>query len=165
MGLGFLSNNFTAIIAVLLVFLVYYITWNNRRIYDDILTGFWRCPADFLAEADLSSFLLYLAPPDWKGVRACYVLAERGADLVINEPASITLTQDWSISNWALGLSSKTYTADFFDLETDDFPSSQKLVLHPKTGKIIMSKDDTVYAILYKDSISTETLYAIPETQ
>lgn len=161
----FIKNNSRTITVLVIMLLVYYaaISWNNSRIYDDILTGFWQCSADFLRDSGLSSFLLYLAPPKWNGVRPCYILAECGSDLVINEPASVSLTQTWGAENWSLGFGSRTYAAIFTDLETQEFPHTQTLVLHPKSGKIILSKDDTVYAVMYKDCASTETMYMLPQ--
>lgn len=163
MGVELLKNNYQIVILISIMLVYVFILWNNSKVYDEILTGFWKCSADFLKDADLSSFLLYLAPPNWKGIRPCYILAERGSELIINEPASLTLHQSWSMDNLMIGFNTRTYTACFHDLETDDFPSVQSLVLFPKTGKIILSKGDTVYAILYKDSILTEAIYSIPD--
>ena len=157
MGLEFLKGRINATLIVVVVMLVYFgIIWNATRIYADILTGFWKCPPEFLEEAGLTSFLLYLGAPNWRGVRACYILAGRSSEMIINEPASVSLTQTWGATNWSLGFSKRTYLAQFYDLETEDFPATQTLVLHPKSGKIIMSSDKTVYAILYKDNISSE---------
>jgi hypothetical protein len=157
MSLEFLKGKINATLIVVVVLLVYAgISWNASRIYADILTGFWKCPPEFLEEAGLTSFLLYLGPPNWRGVRACYILAGRGPEMIINEPASVSLTQTWRAANWAMGFSKRTYLAQFYDLETEDFPATQTLVLHPRSGKLIMSSNETIYAVLYKDNISSE---------
>ena len=124
------------------------------RIRDELITGFWKCPADFLADAGLTSFLLYIGPSDWFGSRPCYILAI-GDDVLINEPASVKLSMDFSLS---MGID-RTYTAKFSDLETEDFPSVQSMALH-KSGKLVLSAGDTVYAVMYKDGISTDALHS-----
>lgn len=162
MSLGeFLQHNKQTIFILVLVIVIYYVivSRHNSQLYDEILTGFWKCSSDFLEDAGLTSFVLYLAPPDWRGKRACYLLAEKGGDLVINEPASVCITQNWCAGNWSTGFDQKSYTAVFQDLETEDFPKKQMMVLYPKTGKLILSKGDTIYGVFFKDCFLTETIY------
>lgn len=165
MGVGdFLSKNRNTIVVILIILVTYYliVLTCNSAMYDAIISGFWKGDMGFLQDAGLSSFLLYLAPAE-RGTRACYLLAEQGDDLVINEPCSAYIKQTWDLSNWNTGLDSKTYEITFYDLETDDFPKKQKMTFYPKIGKMILSKNDTVYGMFYKDAHLTDTIYDVSE--
>lgn len=157
----FFQKNKTTIIIVLVIIVVYYIVVMhcNSSIYGELVTGFWKADKDFLADAGLTSFLLYFAPSDWKGNRACYLLAEKCEELVINEPCSAKLAQNWKLGNWSTGFGVKSYDLVFSDLETEDMPHKQTLNFYPKTGKLILSKGDTIYGVFYKDSYLTDTMY------
>jgi hypothetical protein len=147
--------------AVVLIIVLWFIV--NARcasaMNDNLLSGFWKADADFLEDADLSSFVLYFASPDWRGSRACYILAEKGTELVINEPCSVKLSETWAFGNWSTGLNTKSYTILFSDLETDDFPKKQNMVFNPNSGKIVLSKADTIYGVFFKDAYLTDMIY------
>lgn len=160
----FLSSHRNKLVTVILIVVVYYVIVIkcNSDMYDSLITGFWKGDNDFLRESGLSSFLLYLAPPE-KGLRACYLLAEKDEELVINEPCSSSIKQTWKLGNWSPGLGSKTYEIQFYDLETEDFPEKQTMTFYPKTGKMILSKNDTVYGVYYKDAYLTDTIYEVTD--
>jgi hypothetical protein len=170
MGLiEFFQNNKTTVFVVILI-IVFWFVVNTRcasAMNDNLISGFWKADADFLDDADLSSFVLYFAPPDWSGNRACYILAEKGDELVINEPCSVKLSETWAFGNWSMGLNTKSYTILFSDLETDDFPKKQNMVFNPNSGKIVLSKADTIYGVFFKDAYLTDMIYQdkIIETQ
>ena len=159
----FFQNNKNTILIILTILTIYYFSTihHSSGIYNDLLSGFWKADGSFLQDAGLSSFLIYFAPPNWQGTRACYLLAERGNELIINEPCSTSITQTWKFGNWSTGFGVKTYTILFKDLDTDDFPSKQTLNFYPKTGKIIMSKNDVIYGMFYKDAYLTDTMYLV----
>jgi hypothetical protein len=161
--LEFLKTHQRTIVIILVMMVIYYFTLlrHDSGIYDSLITGFWTADKSFLQDAELSSFVIYMAPPNWSGKRACYILAEKGKELAINEPCSVTLAQTWGVGNWFPGLGAKTYDAFFDDLETEDFPERQKMIFYPKTGKIVLTKGDIVYGIFFKDSFLTETIYSI----
>jgi hypothetical protein len=126
---------------------------------DNLLTGFWKADPDFLDDSDLSSFVLYFAPSDWIGHRACYILAEKEDELVINEPCSVKITEPLSSSSLSISLDTKSYTVLFTDLETEEFPKKQNMVFNPNSGKIILSKGDVIYGVFFKDSYLTDMIY------
>jgi hypothetical protein len=155
-----LQNHKNTIVVLLSIIVIYYVIVLrcNGSIYNELMTGFWKADGEFLKDAGLTSFLLYLAPTDWKGIRACYLLAVNGDELVINEPCSVSLNQTWKLGNWSTGFGVKTYDIIFKDLETDDIPNKLILNFYPKTGKIILSKGDVIYGIFYRDAYLTDTM-------
>ena len=158
--LALLQNNQNKIFVVILIIIIWYTihTRCTSSMYANLLSGFWKADADFLDEAELNSFVLYFAPSNWKGIRACYILAEKNGELVINEPCSVKVCEKWEMSNWSTSLKPKTYDLLFSDLETDDFPKKQNMVFNPNSGKIVISKADTIYGVFYKDSYLTDTI-------
>lgn len=162
MGLiEFFHDNKTAVFILIFVIILWFVV--NARctsaMYNNLLSGFWKADSDFLNEAELSSFVIYFAPPNWKGDRACYILAEKNDELVINEPCSVKLSESWEIGNWSTELNTKAYTVTFGDLETNDFPKKQNMIFNPNSGKIVLSKADTIYGVFFKDSYLTDTVY------
>jgi len=157
----FLQKNRNTIIIIVIILVIHYflILRNNTQIYNFAITGFWKADSEFLQDAGLTSFLLYFAPTDWKGSRACYLLAEKGDELVVNEPCSVVISQTWKLGNWSTEFCVKTYDILFKDLESGDMPSRQTVNFYPKTGKLIMSKGDVIYGIFYKDAFLTDTMY------
>ena len=157
----FFQNNKNTVFIIILI-IVLWIIVNSRcasAINNNLLSGFWKADINFLEEAGLTSFVLYFAPPNWSGDRACYILAEKSNELVINEPCSVKLSEDWNLSNLSMGLNTKYYTALFSDLDTNEFPKKQNMIFNPNSGKIVLSKADTIYGVFFKDSYLPDTIY------
>jgi hypothetical protein len=162
MGLiEFFQHNKTTIFVVILIIVLWFMV-NSRCVSsmnDNLLSGFWKADVDFLDDSELSSFVLYFAPPNWSGNRACYILAEKDGELVINEPCSVKLSETWELGNLYSRLNTKSYSVSFSDLETNDFPKKQNMVFNPNSGKIVLSKADVIYGVFFKDSYLTDTIY------
>lgn len=165
--LQFLSKHRNTIIIICLILIFYYFILLSctNKISNELITGFWKCDSEFLMDADLSSFLLYLSPKkNGSKERACYLLAEQDSELILNEPCSANISKDLKLSNWNFWSNSPLkYNIEFKDLEDENFPNKQKMTFYPKIGKLILSKDDVIYGIFYKDSYLTDSIYEIEE--
>jgi hypothetical protein len=121
-----------------------------------MLKGFWCANASFCQDADLDWFVLYIGDDDGiiKHSRYGYICVANHDGIIINSSITINFGLSTAITP---GLSHcKTYN---INIEWDDdepdiedvFPSNLQLTYYPKYGKIVLYKNDTVKAILWKD--------------
>lgn len=111
-----------------------------------------------MAEAGLSNLMLYL-----DNKTGHIFLQKSGGEIMLND------TFDWSItSNMSQNLNAdinqkRIFTIYFKEIESDDFPTKQTLEFYPAVGKIILRQKNTVFAVLYKDSVASEIKNLIPD--
>lgn len=147
------------IYAIVIIILIIYIFFENTsgKIYNKLLYGFYEADESFCEESGIDTFCIYI--DDKKnddGVFPCYILMKSDDTLIINEPTTVKMTQNWS---W----SSDPTNPIYFDVEFDNseetlviFPNYQKLRFYPNIGKIVLYNEDTVYGVLYKNGSTTE---------
>ncbi len=87
----------------------------------------------------------------------------KDGEFIINDPVTIKITMHYCHwGNWTSNpTSSKKFTIEFDGINNIDeieevFPSIQTLEYYPIFGKIVLYNNDTITAILYKNSINSE---------
>lgn len=150
---------------VVVVFFLYYVVSSRCSSYSaqQLLTGFWIADPTFAEDSGLDSFLFYISDfsfGSWES-RSCYLVAESDGNLIINEPCTAYISETWDAGNWSSvgGLGKKVYSITFEDIETENIPHEQTLTLYPQSGKLVLSKGDTVYGVFFRDSEMTSDLY------
>jgi hypothetical protein len=131
--------------AVLLIIMYLY----SRYLESECLTGFWSADPDFCDESGLERFILFIGDLNINGTRSCYLLMQNEEGIILNDPVDVNIT---GIALSPLMVSKKTYSA-YFDMDVDFFSSYQDLTLFPYEGKMILTCDDEVTAVLYKDYV------------
>ena len=142
---------------IIIIILLIYIFFGNTsgKIYNKLLHGFYEADESFCEESGIDTFCIYI--DDKKNddsVFPCYILMKSDDTLIINEPTTVKISQNWS------------WFADpniIYDIEFDNseetsaiFPNQQKLRFYPNIGKIVLYNEDTVYGVLYKNGSTTE---------
>lgn len=130
------------ILAIIAILLIGYWYWCQIDI-----SGFWIAPTDFLKDAELDMFAFYIS--GGKG----YILVSSCGKILINDNTDIRI-------KWGKCENGEYHGDIIFSLiDTTFFPSCQKIIYNP-CGKITLYKDDTMYAVLYKDPVLTELAHS-----
>lgn len=149
-------ENINIYIIIIIILIVYIFGCTPK--YNKLLPGFYEADISFCEESSIDTFCIYI--DDKKnddGVFPCYILMKSDDTLIINEPTTVKISQNWS---WG---SFDPTNPIYFDVEFDNseetaeiFPNQQKLRFYPNIGKIVLYNDDTVYGVLYKNGATTE---------
>lgn len=115
---------------------------NNISMYEK-LDGFWIAPETFLEESGSDNVVFYINTKD--DSMNMYVLIQEGENMLVNECIDVDMKKKISISECIFDVSVKS------DMENDLLPSEFN-IKYEKEGKILVYKDDTIYALLYKDN-------------
>jgi hypothetical protein len=95
--------------------------------------------------------------------RSGYILIENDNGIIINNPVKFTLSGGRSINPTLCSQREYDVTIDWLDSDGYDFfPSMQILHYYPKSGKLVFSDIDQVYAILYKDNVISDISDSMP---
>lgn len=142
----------------MIVLIIFYSNYATSSIHNQLISGFYEANNDFCDEAGIDMFCLYFDDDiSFTGNRACYILAKRDDEMVLNEPVSAKITQRMS---WSSSMSEpKYFDVDFIDLDEsleDVFPRKQTMIFYPMIGKIILHANDTITAALYKNGVNSE---------
>ena len=156
------------IIIIVLSFIYIILVLNTRNTESTLLTGFWRASSEFCQNADLDLFLVYLGECNSKisHVRPGYIIVKNADGLIINDPVEITLTGGLSPNPTISAGRSFNMSIDWLDENTDYssfFPSEQSLNYYPDCGKLVLSDDTKVYAVLYKDHAISDITRVMPD--
>lgn len=148
---------------ILIILIILFLT--VHRNFDNIeylIPGFYIAPPDFCAGAGLDSFLMYIGEKPLVGKRRTgYILATQGDKMVINTPIDLTITWNWfSWNNWLIMLrhSSPIDGVMRFKEEIKGIPQKLTVLAYPTYGKIVLSHEDKIYAVLYRDARITEKI-------
>jgi len=134
------------VIIVLIIIALFYL----RSVENALMKGFWKADIDFCENADLDMFILYIGESDYYNTNG-YFLAKNKLGIILNNPVKLYFdgfnmpfisNKDYEISIDWLG----------FEHNSEALPSIINMCYYPYHNKIILYKDDTTYAILYKDS-------------
>ncbi len=135
---------FTIVLIILII--------NNRIIENKLLTGFWKGDPEFCDKSETDLFLLYLGSPSIFSMNG-YILVKNSEGLIMNDPFSLSLS-GLSLLPWMSNERNYNVTFKWLDnnQEFDFFPSKQSMCYYPLHGKLVLYKNDQVYAILFKDT-------------
>lgn len=140
------------LIAVILVSVIILVIWIFRGTEKHMMYGFWRANAEFCEKADLDLCVLYL------GKNAGYIIMKvRGGEIILNSPFSYELSRGYCLRPWMSPRRDFKIKFNWCDKQPCEFfPEHQNLIYWPADGKIILSDEKQVYAILYKDNALTQ---------
>ncbi len=143
----------------------------ESHIIHNLLGGFWEADSSFCKESGLDMFCLYMdGNYNIFGTRGCYILATRDGEVIINTSSIATMTFNWfSAENIYLGFDGAKYLDIHFEELDEDivevFPKYQKIRFYPICNKIVLYKDDTITAVLYKNPVNTELKKVLDENE
>lgn len=151
-------NLFIGAIVILIIFIIYYA--NSIKIYDQLISGFYEADDSFCEESGIDMLSIYL-DENKNGSRACYILMTKSGQFILNEPTTAKLyMHSWNWSNWSLDpTKEKVFSIEFDDPTSsieEIFPTLQTIKFYPLSGKLVMSSDDTIHAVLYKSGINSD---------
>lgn len=157
-------NIYVVIIIILVIMLFYqYICTNN--VYDELIHGVYQADESFCEESGIDLFTMYIDNDNINSSdRSGYVLASTEDSILINEPVVMRLSRNWNFGD----ASEIIYDVEFLGLSdevSEFFPTMQSIKFYPKIGKIILYYDDTITAVLYKNSVNTELKYVMQEIE
>lgn len=145
------------LIIILIIFWIY-LTYLER----DLIKGFWRADADFCDQSELTAFVVYLGEPTgiFSNERFAYFLASNEEGIIINTAAKVRLS-----GMTILGLRT-TYNMNLEyqnEHNEETLPSQLCLDWYPSIGKIVIYDAEMIYAVLYKDSITSSIITHTPD--
>jgi hypothetical protein len=158
--LDYLNNN--VIIVIILIILIVYLYLQQNTVYDKLIGGFYESDESFCKESGLDMFCMYIEDNTISDERSGYILAYKDNEIILNEPVVIKLTRHISGNTQDVIY----YDVDFIGLSDDvidTFPNYQIIKFFPSIGKIIIYYDETVTAVLYKNSVNTELKYTMKD--
>lgn len=152
-----------AISIIFVIILVWYSNiWTQTRNIHALLGGFWEADDGFCEEAGLDSFTICFDKDHVGGYRGCYILAIQDNNPILNIPAKAHINPHFfSWKSWCSSMDDhpRYYSITFDGVSEDDaeiFPKQQNFRYYPITGKLVLYKEDTITAVLYKNPVNTE---------
>lgn len=136
--------------------------YNQSYLVHHMITGFWEADVSFCQESGVDMFCIYFDKDiNTNCERACYILSKNGDDIVLNEPVVASISMHWlKACNWYPNLHEPKYLGiEFKNLSEDcidEFPASQTMRIYPLINKMVLFYDDTITAVLYKNSANSE---------
>jgi hypothetical protein len=154
------------IVILILLFTLVVLVYNSRSTENALINGFWKADPEFCQEAGLDLFLVYFGEGSYlNNKRPGYIVVKNEEGLIINNPVNFHMSGGYSIKPGISSCREYTLNIDWLDEPgyEDFFPSEQLLTYYPDCGKVVLSLDDQVYAVLYKDYIISDTNRRMPE--
>lgn len=152
------SEIFIGIIIVLLILIFYTNYYNVSNLHEDFLFGSWESDLKFNKESDIKRLKVFIgeAKNNLMNVkRDCYFhMGNSNNENMISKIVKMSYRKP-------LTLNISTYSVDVnIDFEEDDpVPQDLKMEVDILNGIIKLYNDDKLYAVLYKDNVSTKILY------
>lgn len=154
-----MGNQEGILVVIIIVIIFLYITYTlaqssaNKQHTHNMLAGFWSGDSDFCSEAGLNMMCLYM--DEVVGNKcAGYILAQNTEDdIVLNTPFEATISSPSSDNSFTIKFTCHD------DIDETLWSPIQTASLQPFIGKLVLYKEDTVYAVLRKDSKNTELGY------
>jgi hypothetical protein len=151
-----MDNKQVVVLCIIFIVIIVYISMKPCIKPNSLIPGFWEADSSFCSEASLKAMSIFIGDEDLFGERPCYILViGDDDDIIVNEPASVKIT---AIDN---NIDPRHCCATFTKLEkeaTKNFPVDQKIDHFIKCNKMILYKDDTVFAVLYKNPVLSELM-------
>lgn len=165
------------IVVILLIIIIYNLIVGSIDI-SCLLKGFYQAPPIFCANAGVDSFLLYIngmdiddqsfnkfnklfkqpnKPNKPNKKHTGYILSTQGQNMIINELIDFSVKwENKSLKNIFLD----GYICGEWEMsKIAHIPSCLSIKFYPFLGKIILHKDKTTYAIVYRSPETTELLF------
>ena len=144
------------ICVIVILYLIYKIN-KYKRNEKNLLCGFWSGDLEYYEDANLSNFILYLGEPVKNVYSGYIVIVDNEDNIILNSSCSLKLIK---VSDNKNTFDPYYYKITFtFDDEINmnfDFPLEQNLRYYPICHKLVFYKNDTIYAVLFKNLIETD---------
>lgn len=144
------------IAGALVIFSLVLLIFTSRTMEDKLLKGFWRADPDFCKIAQLEMFVLYLGDnSNYLGhTRNGYLLSANEHGIILNNPITASFSTTFNLLPGFATCKKYNLSIDWQENEPNNnaFPTDVQVAYYPKHGKLVMYDDDTVYAILWRDS-------------
>jgi hypothetical protein len=148
---------FIGIVIWLLLVLFLVMVFNTRNIERQLLSGFWTANQSFLDNAGLTALMLYVDEPksNWSNEYTGYLIMINSSGILINDPVVLSLNEITYTGYTRMHLDERKYELTIKGISYNFFPKKQYLIYNPLKGKLVLENNDKVYAILYKDTASS----------
>lgn len=140
-----MENRFVALLIVVIIIIILWFFIKDRRQH---LDGLYVGTPEFLEEADLGEFYLFVGDPSY------LIIANKDGDIIENTP--LDLKPFICLKEFIKGKIKFNVTLK----NQDVIPEKLKLSLNSKTGSLIVEDDKKIYAVLVKDNIKTRELFS-----
>jgi hypothetical protein len=154
------------IVVIIIVLTMGVLIGQNRVVEARLMNGLWRASSDFCATSQLLAFMINLGDYDIvSGKRPGFLLMVNEEGILLNNPVDIYFSRNVNLNPTMCNQKIYDITIDWLgEDEPDFFPSNQTLTYYPTNGKMVLSVDDQVNAILYKDHESDASKRQMPES-
>jgi hypothetical protein len=167
-----ISFNTLCIISCIVLLILIVNAFQIRYIETQLLAGFWKADSDFCKNAGIKSMIMYLGNNEFSlheilsivssgCVIRGYILLENAEGIIINNPVNIKFKSKYDLSQTLSDYQKYKITIDWLE-ETDYelfFPSVQTLYYYPKIGKLTLTQNENIYAVLFKDNSLTALMH------
>lgn len=137
-----------AVIVIVVLVVVYWITHYNTTEYEDYLYGFWVAEADaFCEDAEIDSLLMFIGEKE-NGIRNCYLV-------IMPEIANQSFTLSHGTSMAGPGISNYEVKAAVSFDEEPLWPDEVNINVDMRDGTIKISSGDTIYVRAQKQHDTT----------
>ncbi len=153
------SRNIIIGAGILLIFILF-----CRYAEDSFIEGFWKADASFCSQAEVLNYVVYFGPGTF--TRRCYFIAMNEAGLFLNHPVDTSFGPSMNFKPWLSHQVDRNVSVEFVTEppEEDVLPSNFVLTYYPLAQKMVLHDNDTVIAVLYKDTtLSAQTYSTMPE--
>lgn len=142
---------------LIFLFIVYfYIISSVNTLYYNFLEGLWIATESFCHKANIDGMILFIGASDNKLGRSSYLIMYSDDKVVVDTKINIifgsSIFPDLSERKIDIILNLNNKKVNLNDV----IPSNLECEISIDDGKMIWSKDDTVYAEFYKDNISSK---------
>lgn len=141
------------ILIVLIILMIYsYILYSEVKIYNNFITGFWKCDSGFCKESEIDDMVLYLNTNDNTG----YLIITKDGELLDNSSFDISkkTMNSFIPFNSMTGSQYMKYMINFNSDNPDFVWGDEKytLLVSMVNGTILIYKNDILFSKLYKDN-------------
>lgn len=139
------------IVIVILAIITYYsFKGENVNLYEKYMHGLWKADEEFCEQCDADQFMLFIGDPNKNSnrnfvERSCYLLVTPDS---ANEKIVISYTKPRKVKD--------KYTLQVNIQGTELIPDEVEFEFDIIKGLVKISKDKTIYAILYRDNEVTD---------
>ena len=150
--------NQTHIAFAFVILIVAYLSYYYGRQSSDIdgLQGFWETDKSFNEESGIKFCSMYIGKPTLSNIcktptyPAYVLMLEDDSTILINEPIRIKISPAFFANG-----DERTINMTL-SMESDLWASDMTARYYPITEKLVLSDNDTIYAVLFKNSVLSE---------
>ena len=146
------------LLAIFVVIVLIYVSYRygHHKSGIDLLTGFWESDTGFNKESGINSFTFYIGEKISGQYPAYLLMIESGEPnkFLINEPISLTIEEP--LTNILSRVDYREFYMCFHEMESGLIPKKIMARIYPQSGKLVLSHNNKIYGVLFKNLILTE---------